>query len=36
LYNGTTIDSPCAAAVAAVVDKPETSVPSIIDQVSTV
>ena len=36
LYTGTTIDSPCAAAVAAVVDRSETSVPSIIDQVPTI
>ena len=33
LYSGTTIDSPCAAALAAVVDRPETSEPSVIDQV---
>ena len=33
LYRGTTIDSPCAAALAAVVDRRETSEPSVIDQV---
>src|SRR5260370_39670898 len=33
LYKGTTIDSPCAAALAAVVDRLETSLPSFIDQV---
>ena len=33
LYSGTTIDRPCAAALAAVVDRRETSEPSVIDQV---
>src|SRR5215213_6645051 len=32
LYNGTTMESPCAAALAAVVVRRETSVPKVIDR----